>query len=105
MYINNCNNNGNSNEFIEFMLKMIDETLDKLLKDSQDINLSKKFGKNLYELNNTERLVLDFIIQKELVSTSEIAKYIKRTDRTALARSAACPPPAFGMRPPGTRWP
>ncbi len=81
--INNCNNNGNSNEFIEFMLKMIDETLDKLLKDSQDINLSKKFGKNLYELNNTERLVLDFITQKELVSTSEIAKYIKRTDRTA----------------------
>ena len=29
--INNCNNNGNSNEFIEFMLKMIDETLEKEL--------------------------------------------------------------------------
>ena len=29
--INNCNNNGNSTEFIEFMLKMIDETLLELL--------------------------------------------------------------------------
>ena len=46
--INNCNNNGNSNEFIEFMLKMIDETLDKLLQDSQDINLNKKFDKKLF---------------------------------------------------------
>ena len=26
--------------------------------------------------------MLDFITQKELVSTSEIAKYIKKTDRT-----------------------
>ena len=30
--INNCNNKGNSTEFIEFMLKMIDETLLELLK-------------------------------------------------------------------------
>lgn len=81
--INNCNNNGNSNEFIEFMLKMIDETLDKLLQDSQDINLNKKFDKKLDGLNNTERLALNFIAEKELVATSEIAKYIEKTDRTA----------------------
>ena len=30
--INNCNKNGNSNEFIEFMLKMIDEVLIELLE-------------------------------------------------------------------------
>ena len=29
--IDNCNQNGNSTEFIEFMLKMIDETLDEVL--------------------------------------------------------------------------
>jgi Fic family protein len=81
--INNCNNNGNSNEFIEFMLKMIDETLDKLLQDSQDINLNKKFDEKLDGLNNTERLALNFIAEKELVSTSEIEKYIEKTDRTA----------------------
>lgn len=30
--INNCNKNGNSNEFIEFMLKMIDEVLEELIE-------------------------------------------------------------------------
>lgn len=30
--INNCNKNGNSNEFIEFMLQIIDETLDAVLE-------------------------------------------------------------------------
>jgi len=30
--INNCNKNGNSNEFIEFMLKMIDEVLEEVLE-------------------------------------------------------------------------
>ena len=30
--INNCNKNGNSNEFIEFMLQMINEVLEELLE-------------------------------------------------------------------------
>lgn len=81
--INNCNSAASSNEFIEFMLKMIDETLDKLLQDSQDIKLNNKFDKKLEGLNDTEKLVLNFIAEKELVGTSEIAKYIKKTDRTA----------------------
>ena len=81
--IQNCNKNGNSNEFIEFMLKMIDETLDKVLQDSQNISLNKKFDKKLNKLNNTERLALNFIAERKLVSTSEIAKYIEKTDRTA----------------------
>ena len=33
--INNCNKNGNSNEFIEFMLKMIDKVLEELLENTQ----------------------------------------------------------------------
>ena len=32
--INNCNHNGESTEFIEFMLKMIDEVLDETIKTS-----------------------------------------------------------------------
>ena len=33
--INNCNNTGNSNEFIEFMLNMIDKELDNLLDNTE----------------------------------------------------------------------
>ncbi len=33
--INNCNNTGNSNEFIEFMLNMIDKELDNLLDSTE----------------------------------------------------------------------
>ena len=34
MAINNCNHNGESTEFVEFMLKMIDEVLDESIKRS-----------------------------------------------------------------------
>lgn len=34
--INNCNKNGNSNEFIEFMLTMIDEVLEDMLKNTEN---------------------------------------------------------------------
>ena len=45
--IANCNNNGDSTEFIEFMLKMIDETLDEALAvpstpiNQETININK----------------------------------------------------------------
>ena len=32
--IANCHNNGNSNEFIEFMLKMFDEVLNEIIESS-----------------------------------------------------------------------
>lgn len=35
MVINNCNKSGNSNEFVEFMLKMIDEVLEELLENTE----------------------------------------------------------------------
>lgn len=34
--ISNCHKNGNSNEFIEFMLKMIDEVLEELVSDTSN---------------------------------------------------------------------
>lgn len=73
--INNCNVAGNSNEFIEFMLKMIDETLDKLLKESQ-IN-------KLDNISEIEKKVLEFVEKKVLVSTLDIAEHINKSDRTA----------------------
>ena len=50
--------------------------------NTQEIKLSSEFGE-LENLNDTEKLVLRFIAEKELVSTSEISKYIGKTDRTA----------------------
>lgn len=35
--IANCHNNGNSNEFIEFMLKMFDEVLDEIIESSSQV--------------------------------------------------------------------
>lgn len=77
--INNCNKIGNSNEFIEFMLKVINETFENLSQESQNLKLDNR----IEGLNNSEKAVLEFIIRKGLVSTSEIAEYIEKTDRTA----------------------
>ena len=44
--INNCNKEGNSNEFIEFMLKMIDEVLTELIESS-----SKEMTQNNIYIN------------------------------------------------------
>lgn len=40
--IANCHNNGNSNEFIEFMLKMFDEVLDEIIDSSSQTITQKK---------------------------------------------------------------
>ena len=55
MAINNCNHNGESTEFVEFMLKMIDEVLDESIKRSSlpitevGININKLL--NVMEYN------------------------------------------------------
>ena len=47
--INDSNLNGNSTKFIEFMLKMIDETLDSLNKQvNEDINHQNLYVKKLF---------------------------------------------------------
>ena len=80
--ISRSNINGNSNEFVEFMLKMIDETLSKLLKDTKKLD-SQIDKEELEKLNKTMQQTLKFIASKGLVGTVEIAEHIKRTDRTA----------------------
>ena len=42
--ISRCNEAGNSNEFIEFMLKMIDETVSELLMSTTQEQLAQKLG-------------------------------------------------------------
>ena len=49
--INDSNLNGNSTKFIEFMLKMIDETLDSLNKQvNEDINHQNLYVKKLLDV-------------------------------------------------------
>lgn len=49
--INNCNSKGDSTEFIEFMLKMIDEVLDRLASGiNNQINHSSKYVKKLLDI-------------------------------------------------------
>ena len=52
--IQNCNNNGKSTEFIEFMLKMIDEVLDNVLeKVNIQINHTSKYIKKILDVMET----------------------------------------------------
>ena len=49
--IDRCNKAGNSNEFIEFMLKMIDEVLEQLIKSTkQEMNHYNKYVEKLLEV-------------------------------------------------------
>ena len=60
--IQNCNNAGESTEFIEFMLKIIDDTIDELMnskemKDTAQLLLSDNEMKIIEETNIADRTV------------------------------------------------
>ena len=76
--INECDKLGNSTIFIEFMLKIIDETIEDLLKRSKNSE-----NNEAESLNTTEKEALDYIYKNELVSTKELAEYLGKADRTA----------------------
>lgn len=76
--INECDKLGNSTIFIEFMLKIIDETIEDLLKRSKNSENNEEES-----LNTTEKEALDYIYENELVSTKELAEYLGKADRTA----------------------
>lgn len=61
--INDCNNDGNSNLFIEFILKMINETLDELLRNTQ---------KEIMQENNYVIKLLNVMDYNIPMSSSEI---------------------------------
>ena len=76
--INECDKIGNSTIFIEFMLEIIDETIEELLKRSRNSE-----NNETESLNDTEKEALDYIYKNELVSTKELAEYLGKADRTA----------------------
>lgn len=74
--IDNCNKNGNSTEFIEFMLKMINDTIDeviisKQIKQNEEISLSK-----------SEIEVIKCIKRNKLIGAKEIIKKTELSDST-----------------------
>ena len=74
--IQKCNNAGNSTEFIEFMLKMIDNTIDETRK------LEKiEYTPNLVFSEN-ERKIIDCIKENTVIGTKDIIFKTQIADRT-----------------------
>lgn len=71
--IANCNKNGNSNEFIEFMLKVINETLSELIKtaSSQSNYISKYVEKLLMVMDENIPLTSSEIMERLNLKSKE----------------------------------
>lgn len=74
--IQNCNNAGNSNEFIEFMLKVINETIDEMM-DSKEMK-----DKSQLLLSENEVKIIECIKRNVLISAKEIIEETSIADRT-----------------------
>ena len=74
--IYDCNNAGNSNEFIEFMLKMINDTIDEMM-NSKEIQ-----EKSQLLLSKNEIKVIECIKKNVLISAREIIEETSIADRT-----------------------
>ncbi len=65
--IQNCNNAGNSNEFIEFMLKVIDEAVDGMIKEQK--NTTQETTRE-----TTQEKILKLIEENPNITQTEMAK-------------------------------
>lgn len=74
--IDNCNKNGNSTEFIEFMLKMINDTIDEVIISKQ-IKQNEKIS-----LSKSEIEVIKCIKRNKLIGAKEIIKETELSDNT-----------------------
>jgi len=74
--IQNCNNAGNSNEFIEFMLEMIDKTIDEM------INSKELKDKNELLLSENELKVLECIKINVIIGAKDIIEKTGMSDST-----------------------
>ena len=74
--IQNCNNVGDSTEFIEFMLKMIDNTIDELnnSKEMQD--------KSMLLLSENEMKVIECIKKNVIIGAKDIIEQTNLSDST-----------------------
>ena len=75
--IQNCNNAGESTEFIEFMLKIIDDTIDELM------NSKEMKDKAQLLLSDNEMKIIECIKRNVLIGAKEIIEETAIADRTA----------------------
>ena len=73
--IQNCNNVGNSNEFIEFMLKVIDEAIDDMTKQ-QETTQEVAQETTQENLTDTQMKILEFIRENQYITRNELAEKI-----------------------------
>ena len=74
--IQNCNNKGDSTEFIEFMLKMIDETVDEM-NNSKEMN-----DKSILLLSENELKVIECIKRNVIIGAKDIIQQTGLSDST-----------------------
>ena len=74
--IQNCNNAGESTEFIEFMLKIIDDTIDELM------NSKEMKDKAQLLLSDNEMKIIECIKRNVLIGAKEIIEETNIADRT-----------------------
>ena len=74
--IQNCNNVGKSNEFIEFMLKIISETIDEMM------NSKEMKDKSYLLFSESESKVLEFIKRNVIIGAKDIIEQTKLSDST-----------------------
>ena len=74
--IQNCNNVGKSNEFIEFMLKIISETIDEMM------NSKEMKDKSYLLLSESESKVLECIKRDVIIGAKDIIEQTKLSDST-----------------------
>ena len=75
--IQNCNNAGESTEFIEFMLKIIDDTIDELM------NSKEMKDKAQLLLSDNEMKIIECIKRNVLIGAKEMIEETNIADRTA----------------------
>ena len=74
--IQNCNNAGESTEFIEFMLKMINDTINEM-------NNSKEMkSKSMLLLSENEQKILECIKKNVIIGAKEIIEQTGLSDST-----------------------
>ena len=74
--IQNCNNAGNSTEFIEFMLKMINNTINEM-------NNSKEMkDKSMLLLSENEQKILECIKKNVIIGAKDIIVQTELSDST-----------------------
>ncbi len=77
--IQNCNNAGNSNEFIEFMLEVINEAVDDMIIKQQETAQETAQETTQENLTDTQMKILELIKQNQYITRNELAENIGMT--------------------------